>query len=208
MPDLTHEANLWKEGYGIVAGIDEAGRGPLAGPVSAAAVILPERYQNAVLNDSKQLTENVRERLYAEITGDTDICWSSAMVEPVEIDKINILRATWKAMRLAFESMEQQPDIALIDGKPIKDFPAPHRALVKGDSLSLSIAAASIIAKVERDRLMVEYAERYPEYGFERHKGYGTAQHRKALQKHGPCPIHRLSFAPVAQSELDFSGEC
>tara|TARA_R110000850_G_scaffold157824_1_gene281866 strand:- start:3334 stop:3945 length:612 start_codon:yes stop_codon:yes gene_type:complete len=201
MPDLKYERALRKEGYPVIAGIDEAGRGPLAGPVSAAAVVLPLRYSHNVLNDSKKLSEKVREELYEEITGDKRIRWASAMVEPAEIDDINILRATWEAMRRAFEQLDPAPDIALIDGKPIKGFGAPHRALVKGDSLSLSIAAASIIAKVERDRLMRQYAEQYPEYSFERHKGYGTKVHCEALKKHGPCPIHRRSFAPVSQWE-------
>jgi len=203
MPDLFHEKQLQVEGFRLVAGIDEAGRGPLAGPVTAAAVILPDDYTNRVLNDSKKLTERVRDELYEEITRDERIRWSSAMVESGEIDKINILKATWRAMATAFESLIPRADVALIDGRPVRDFPGMHRALVKGDCLSLSIAAASIIAKVERDRLMLAYAERFPEYGFDRHKGYGTAQHLAALRKHGPCPIHRWSFAPVSQAELE-----
>ena len=170
-----------------------------------AAVVLPENYSHSVLNDSKQLSKRQREDLYKEITGDERIDWASALVEAPEIDEINILKATWAGMRRAFLKLDPTADVALIDGKPIKGFPAEHRALVKGDSLSLSIAAASIIAKVERDRLMIEYAEKYPEYGFERHKGYGTKAHREALREHGPCPIHRRSFAPVSQMELDLS---
>lgn len=198
MPDLSYEKALRKEGYPVVAGIDEAGRGPLAGPVSVAAVVLPVGYEHSVLNDSKQLSEKKREILYEEITNDPQIRWASVMVGSDEIDEINILQATWEGMRRSFLRLEPQPDFALIDGKPVKDFPAPHRGLVKGDSLSLSIAAASIIAKVERDRLMMKYAATYSEYGFERHKGYGTALHKAALAKYGPCPIHRRSFAPVA----------
>lgn len=205
MPDLSHELSLAEEGFQRIAGIDEAGRGPLAGPVSVAAVVLPKNYSHSVLNDSKQLSESQREDLYEEITGDERIDWASALVEAPEIDEINILKATWAGMRRAFLKLDPTADVALIDGKPIKGFPTEHRALVKGDSLSLSIAAASIIAKVERDRLMVEYAEKYPEYGFERHKGYGTKAHREALREHGPCPIHRRSFAPVSQMELDLS---
>ena len=205
MPDLSHELSLAEEGFQRIAGIDEAGRGPLAGPVSVAAVVLPENYSHSVLNDSKQLSESQREDLYEEITGDERIDWASALVEAQEIDEINILKATWAGMRRAFLKLDPTADVALIDGKPIKGFPTEHRALVKGDSLSLSIAAASIIAKVERDRLMMEYAEKYPEYGFERHKGYGTKAHREALREHGPCPIHRRSFAPVSQMELDLS---
>ncbi len=204
MPDLSHELQCHSDGYPVVAGIDEAGRGPLAGPVSVAAVVLPEGFSHPKLNDSKQLSEKVRESIYEEILGNDEIRWASVMVEPKEIDEINILQATWEGMRRSFLKLKPTPDIALIDGKPVRDFTAPHRALVKGDSISLSIAAASIIAKVERDRLMVEYAKRYPEYGFERHKGYGTQLHRDALREHGPCPIHRHSFAPVAQAEFDF----
>lgn len=198
MPDLSHEESLNREGFPTVAGIDEAGRGPLAGPVSAAAVVLPNGYCHSVLNDSKALTASKRQELYEEITNDSRIAWASSMVEPEEIDEINILQATWKAMRLAFSQLQPVPDIALIDGKPIGGFPGKHRALIKGDSISLSIAAASIIAKVQRDHLMVSYAEKFPEYGFDRHKGYGTKQHREALERYGPCPIHRKSFAPVA----------
>jgi len=205
MPDLFHESQLRSEGFVIIAGIDEAGRGPLAGPVTAGAVVLPDDYRHSVLNDSKKLTVKQREVLYAELLADDRVHWSAASVEPEEIDRINILRATWRAMGAAFKQLARPADIALIDGRPVRDFPGEHRALVKGDSLSLSIAAASIIAKVHRDRLMVEYASRYPEYGFERHKGYGTAQHLAALRRHGPCPIHRRSFAPVSQLELDFT---
>lgn len=203
MPDLFHEKKLRNEGYGLVAGIDEAGRGPLAGPVTAGAVILPDDYTHRVLNDSKQLSEKAREQLYEEITGDERIRWSSASIEPEVIDTINILQATWRAMAAAFEKLIPRPEVALIDGRPVRGFPGEHRALVKGDSLSLSIAAASIIAKVERDRLMLTYADQYPEYGFDRHKGYGTAQHLAALKLHGPCPIHRRSFAPVAEAQLE-----
>jgi len=205
MPDLFHEIRLRSEGFIIIAGIDEAGRGPLAGPVTAGAVVLPDDYRHSVLNDSKALTERQREALYAELLADDRVHWSAACVEPEEIDRINILRATWRAMGAAFRQLARPADIAIIDGRPVRDFPGEHRALVKGDSLSLSIAAASIIAKVHRDRIMVEYASRYPEYGFDQHKGYGTAQHLAALRRHGPCPIHRRSFAPVSQMELDFT---
>lgn len=205
MPDLTHELQLRREGFRIIAGIDEAGRGPLAGPVTAGAVVLPEDYHHFTLNDSKKLSHKQRETLYAELTGDERVHWSVACVEAGEIDRFNILRATWRAMGAAFQQLSRRADIALIDGRPVQDFPGEHRALVKGDSLSLSIAAASVIAKVHRDRLMVDYAICYPEYGFEQHKGYGTAQHLAALRRHGPCPIHRRSFAPVSQLELDFT---
>ncbi|MEC5128926.1 ribonuclease HII [Verrucomicrobiales bacterium BCK34] len=201
MPDLFYESQLREEGYSTIAGIDEAGRGPLAGPVSAAAVVLPADYTHSVLNDSKQLSESKRELLYEELTNDKRIRWASTLISAEKIDEINILQATYLAMRLSFEQLKPRPKIALIDGKPIKHFTGKHRALVKGDSLSLSIAAASIIAKVERDRLMIEYDKEYPGYGFARHKGYGTAAHREALMKLGPCPIHRRSFAPVALAE-------
>lgn len=201
MPDLSEENQLRTEGFGRVAGIDEAGRGPLAGPVVAAAVVLPPGFDHPGLDDSKKLTARKREQLYSELTTSGEVEWAVSRVDEKEVDRINILQATWKAMRLAFSQLEPAPDIALIDGKPIGGFPAPHRAIVKGDSLSLSIAAASILAKVERDRWMVACAERYPGYGFEKHKGYGTKAHREAIQRLGPCPIHRRSFAPVSEME-------
>lgn len=203
MPDLSHERALKKEGFATVAGIDEAGRGPLAGPVSAAAVVLPPRFKHPVLTDSKKLSEKQREQLYEEIVGNDKILWASAFVEPEEIDRINILQATYAAMARAFQKLSPQPEVALIDGKPVKGFPGEHRALVKGDFLSLSIAAASVIAKVERDRRMMAYAEEFPGYGFERHKGYGTKIHLEGLAKLGPCRIHRRSFAPVALAAKD-----
>lgn len=204
MPDLDLERQFQGEGYPVIAGIDEAGRGPLAGPVVAAAVILPADFSHPTLNDSKQLTAPRREALYGEITSHAGITWASAAVEPEEIDRINILQATYLAMRTAVIALSRMPDAVLIDGKPVPRFPLPHRGVVKGDSLSLSIAAASIIAKVERDRIMCDFAETYPAYGFEKHKGYGTRKHLESLKIHGPCPIHRRSFAPVAQMTLDF----
>lgn len=192
------------EGFTIVAGIDEAGRGPLAGPVSAAAVILPNDFEHQLLNDSKQLSESKREALYEELTANPAIVWSSAQCSPKEIDQINVLRATHLAMQRAAEGLPTPPDAVLIDGLPFPGFPIRQNALVKGDSLSFSIAAASIIAKVERDRLMIEYAKEFPEYGFEKHKGYGTKFHLTQLERHGPCPIHRHSFRPVAQLSLPF----
>ncbi|MCL4108139.1 UNVERIFIED_CONTAM: hypothetical protein GTU68_055839 [Idotea baltica] len=198
MPDLSYERKARRRGYKIIAGIDEAGRGPLAGPVVAGAVILPPRFRHSVLNDSKQLSEKKREALYEEITApDSKIIWAAGIVHAPEIDEINILQATWKAMRLAFEGLSVEADIALIDGKPIKGFPKPHDGIIKGDSKSLSIAAASIIAKVTRDRMMLDYAKQFPEYLFEKHKGYGTAAHLEALDNHGACELHRRTFAPV-----------
>lgn len=202
MPDLKREDVLRSDGYQIIAGIDEAGRGPLAGPVSAAAVVLPQGFTHELLDDSKKLTERRRELLYEELTGCDDIQWSHAYAEVEEIDDINILKATHAAMARATEGLSKQPDYCLIDGLAVAGFPFASEGIVKGDGISLSIAAASIIAKVSRDRLMVQYAEKYPGYGFERHKGYGTKVHLEALRKLGPCPIHRRSFAPVAQLEM------
>ena len=205
MPTIDHENRLRAAGFRIVAGIDEAGRGPLAGPVCVAAVVLPDDFTHALLNDSKQLSEVKRERLYEEITGDSRIRWHCVSIQPDEIDRINILQATWEGMRRAALGLQPVPNAALIDGKPVKNFPLHQVALVKGDSLSYSIAAASIIAKVTRDRLMVEMARQHPEYGFEIHKGYPTPAHLAALKQHGPCPHHRRSFRPVAQLELDLA---
>ena len=199
---LKHECALHRQGWVRVAGLDEAGRGPLAGPVVAAAVVLPERFRHRELDDSKKLSERTRERLYAEITGHSKISWAFAVVEAEEIDRLNILNATHEAMRRAFAALLFAPDHALIDGLPVLPFPVPQTALVGGDGLSLSIAAASVIAKVTRDRLMVEMETRYPAYGFAQHKGYGTALHLAKLRAHGPCPIHRQSFSPVRQALL------
>ncbi len=203
MPTLDHENQLRAAGHAIVAGIDEAGRGPLAGPVTVAAVVLPSDFTHAVLNDSKQLTEKKREAIYEEITADPRIRWHCCVIEPGEIDRINILQATWEGMRRSALALDPRPDAVLIDGKPVKKYPLPQVALVKGDSLSFSIAAASVIAKVTRDRIMLRLAEEFPQYGFEIHKGYPTPKHLAALKKHGPCPQHRRSFGPVAQLELN-----
>jgi ribonuclease HII len=196
--DLRHEDALRAGGCGRIAGIDEAGRGPLAGPVVAAAVILPASYSHCVLNDSKQLTERQRGNLHGELTTSPEIVWSVAVVEVDEIDRLNILRATHEAMRRAVAALAAPPDHALIDGLPVHPFPLPQTALVGGDALSLSIAAASVIAKVTRDRLMLALDAAHPGYGFAQHKGYGTPQHLATLRAHGPCAIHRRSFAPVA----------
>lgn len=202
MPDLSLETACRSRGLRVIAGIDEAGRGPLAGPVSAAAVILPEDFRSEELNDSKKLSATRRERLYEELTSDPAVRWGLAFAEPGEIDRINILRATHAAMARAVEDLPVAVDFCLIDGLPVKGFPHPHEGVVKGDGLSLSIAAASIIAKVSRDRRMLEAAGEFPAYGFERHKGYGTKAHLEALRRHGPCRIHRRSFQPVAQRTL------
>lgn len=199
LPNLRYESELRANGHTLIAGIDEAGRGPLAGPVSAAAVILPEKFCLIGLNDSKKLSAKRRDQLFDAITTRDDIFWSVVLVDAAEIDEINILRATHAAMARAFAGLPVKADAALIDGLPVKGFPAPQRALVKGDSLSLSIAAASILAKVTRDRLMIDFGREYPHYGFESHKGYGTKQHLVALEQHGPCPLHRRSFRPITE---------
>ncbi len=199
MPDLRLERELIEAGTEPVAGIDEAGRGPLAGPVAAAAVILPPGYRHDILDDSKKLTARRREGLFEELTTDPGVCWGLAFAEVPEIDERNILRATHAAMGRAALALGSRPAFCLIDGLDVPQFPLDSRGVVKGDGISLSIAAASIIAKVSRDRRMEELAEEFPVYGFERHKGYGTRIHMEALREHGPCREHRRSFAPVAE---------
>lgn len=188
-----YEEALIKHGYATVAGVDEAGRGPLAGDVFAAAVILPNDFLPEGLNDSKKLSEKKRERLYDEITKNA-VAFSIGRASAEEIDEINILQATYVAMRRAAEGLSVLPDYVLIDGNPIEGMPFPNASIVKGDSLSLSIAAASILAKVSRDRYMKEMEALYPGYGFSVHKGYGTKAHKEAVFEKGPCPIHRRSF--------------
>ena len=198
MPDLFFEKNLVESGYKYIAGVDEAGRGPLAGPVVAAAVILPEEFSSNQLNDSKKLSSSKREKIYNELMNvDSKVISAFAVIDEVVIDKINILRATHKAMAQASSNLSIEPSFVIIDGMPIKDFPFNNESIIKGDSKSLSIAAASVIAKVERDRIMLNYSKEYPEYKFDKHKGYGTKLHLDALKKFGPCKIHRKSFAPV-----------
>jgi len=186
------EKRLNAEGYTRVAGVDEAGRGPLAGPVVAACVILPKGILLPGIDDSKKLTEKKRESLYADIV--REAVYNIACVGAEEIDAINILNATHAAMKAAVAGMRVAPDHTLIDGLPIKAAGFLYTPIIGGDGKSVSIAAASILAKVYRDSLMREYALRYPEYGFERHKGYGTAAHMEAIRRYGPCPIHRRSF--------------
>lgn len=204
MPDDALESVLRRRGLKSVAGVDEAGRGPLAGPVSAAAVVLPAGWRCPGLDDSKKLGAARREKLFEAITSDASVVWSLAWAEPEEIDRINILRATHVAMARAVAGLAVAVDHCLIDGLPVRDFAWPHDGIVKGDGRSLSIAAASIIAKVSRDRRMLEFAREFPQYGFERHMGYGTKAHLEALRVHGPCRLHRRSFQPVAQLALPF----
>ena len=194
MPDYTFEKTARDEGFLTVCGVDEAGRGPLAGPVCAAAVILPDGLVIDGLNDSKKLSEKQRERLYDEIVSSA-VSWSVAFADVEEIEEYNILEATFIAMNRAIDGLSVKPDMALIDGnRAPRGAKLPCRTVIKGDSLSCSIAAASVIAKVTRDRLMTEYAKEYPQYGFEKHKGYGTAAHYRAVDESGLCPIHRPSF--------------
>ena len=180
-------------GLRLICGVDEAGRGPLAGPVCAAAVILPEHLQISGLNDSKKLTDKKRLELFPVIQ-EQAIAYGIGLASEQEIDEINILQATFLAMRRALEQLTVRPEIALIDGNRETDFGLPVKTVVKGDSLSANIAAASVLAKVTRDNIMVELAQQYPEYGFEIHKGYGTKAHYEALRTYGPCPIHRKTF--------------
>jgi len=203
--DRQRRAKMWifeREHYAAggyhVAGVDEAGRGPLAGPVAVAAVILPSGFWRPGLNDSKQVPPDERERLYAEIVANA-LAWSIQVVPVEVIDEINILEATRLGMRDVLRALAPTPDLALIDGWALPDCPVPQRNLIGGDALSASIAAASILAKVERDRLMVELDPLYPGYGFARHKGYYTQEHLDALNRLGPCPLHRQSFAPVRE---------
>ena len=180
-------------GLHLICGVDEAGRGPLAGPVCAAAVILPEHLQIPGLTDSKKLTDKKRRELFP-IIQEQAIAYGIGLASESEIDEINILQATFLAMGRALEQLSVRPALALIDGNRETDFGLPVKTVVKGDSLSANIAAASILAKVTRDNLMMELAQQYPEYGFEIHKGYGTKAHYEALRTYGPCPIHRKTF--------------
>ena len=204
MPDLSFEIALQNPGLRRIAGIDEAGRGPLAGPVAAAAVILPLNFSCAGLDDSKKISAAKREVLYEQLTTDPEIVWAVATADREEIDRLNILKATHLAMWRAAGALNPLPDYCLIDGLPVKNFPLPHDGIIKGDGLSLSIAAASIIAKVTRDRIMRELDREFPQFGFAKHQGYGTKMHLEALRNHGPCRHHRRSFQPVAQLSLPF----
>ena len=194
MTDLyQYENSLRGEGYTLICGVDEAGRGPLAGPVCAAACILPARLTIEGLNDSKKLSEKRREALYDQIT-ENALAWAVCLVDEKIIDEINILQATYRAMRGAVERLKLRPDLCLVDGNRDPGLGLPTRTVVKGDATCASVAAASILAKVTRDRLMLEYDAQYPGYGFAVHKGYGTRAHYAAVAELGLCPIHRRSF--------------
>lgn len=187
------ENKLFEMGYTMIAGVDEAGRGPLAGDVYAAACILPADCLIEGLNDSKKLSEKKREKLYDEIT-QTAACWAVATASVAEIDELNILNATHLAMNRAIDKLNILPDYVLVDGNSMRGLLLPYETVIGGDALSVSIAAASILAKVSRDRYICEMAAQYPEYGFEKHKGYGTKVHVEALKQYGPCPLHRTTF--------------
>lgn len=191
------ENELKEQGFLYIAGVDEAGRGPLAGPVVAAACILLDGVVFKHLNDSKKLSAEIREDLFEEMSASKQVVFSVGMIDVNTIDQINILQATFRAMQKAVETLARQPDYLLIDGNQLPCFDIPSRTLVKGDRLSVSIAAASIFAKVTRDRLMQEWDQKYPEYGFKQHKGYATEQHISAIYKYGPTPIHRKTFDPI-----------
>jgi len=199
---FRYEKKLRAIGFIRIAGIDEAGRGALAGPVVAAAVILPEKFRHGKLNDSKQLAPEVREEVYVDLTSNGEIAWAIGIIDHAEIDRINILRATHRAMRAALAALASPPEHVLIDGLPVFPFPLPQTAIIDGDCYSKSIAAASVIAKVTRDRIMREFCAQFPQYCFSQHKGYSTELHLSRLHEFGPCPIHRRSFEPVAQPLL------
>lgn len=204
MPDFSLEIELRSQGSLIIAGIDEAGRGPLAGPVYAAAVVLPEGFECPGLDDSKKLSAAKREEIYEFLISHVSIDYAVASADLEEILAFNILGATHLAMRRAVCGLKSAPCHCLIDGLPVREFPYPQKAVVKGDGLSLSIAAASVLAKVSRDRWMREVDREFPQYGFIRHQGYGTREHLEALRTHGPCRHHRRSFQPVAQLAFSF----
>ena len=210
MPTLRYEKRAYDEGATLVAGVDEAGRGPLAGPVVAAAAILPREFRHKTLNDSKQLLPEQREEIFAELTLNPEIRWAVGISEVEVIDTYNILRATHRAMVLALDALPVRPDFVLVDGLPVKAIRIRQRAIVGGDAKSFSIAAASVIAKVTRDRLMLKLHDQFPQYNFAQHKGYGTPEHLAALAQHGASPVHRRSFAPVRQTiepvQVEFNG--
>lgn len=214
MDMLAFEKEAWNSGLFFIAGVDEAGRGPLAGPVVAAAVAFDRdplenggSEQFVGLTDSKALSEKKRNAFFEQLVCCPFAHTAFAVIGPAEIDEINILQATWKAMASALSCLDRAPDLALVDGNPVRGLPCDSKNIVKGDAKSLSIAAASIIAKVTRDRMMLELDARHPEYGFSAHKGYGTKKHLEAIRKYGLLNCHRKTFRPIAelnQGELEF----
>ena len=199
------ETELRRQGYILLGGTDEVGRGPLAGPVVAAAVVLAPGWEDPGVDDSKKLSPKRREEL-AKAVKSSAAAWAVGICEAGEVDRINIHRASLLAMARAVEDLDQPPEYLLVDGKFIPQVKMPCEALVKGDSKSACIASASILAKVKRDAIMLKWHEEYPRYNFAANKGYGTAEHLAALREHGPCPIHRKSFGPVAQLSLGLTG--
>ena len=193
------EQNLRKQGYHHIAGTDEAGRGPLAGPVVTAAVILPADYRNELIQDSKTLTPMQREQLFVEIKN-VALSYSTTIITPKKIDEMGILNATKLGMRQAIMKLDPKPDFILTDAVPLNIMDIPQMAMVKGDARVLSIAAASILAKVTRDHLMIKAHKKYPAYAFDQHMGYGTEIHLSAIKKHGACPIHRRTFSPLTKN--------
>lgn len=208
MPTLRYEKKAYDNGAGIVAGVDEAGRGPLAGPVVAGAVVLPREFRHKTLNDSKQLTELQREAIYTELTAMPGVYWAVGISSVEIIEQYNILRASERAMHVALMGLPVKADHVLVDGHRCRAILTPQTSIIKGDAKSFSIAAASVVAKVTRDRIMVELDKEYPQYGFAVHKGYGTPDHLAAIERHGPCPIHRRTFAPIRHAlepvQMDF----
>ena len=203
---FRYEKKLRATGVVRIAGVDEAGRGALAGPVVAAAAVLPEKFRHRKLNDSKQLSPERRDEIYEQLVSSGEIGWGVGIVDHLEIDRINILRASHEAMRIALATLSSPPEHVLIDGLPVFPFPFPQTAIIDGDCYSLTIAAASVIAKVTRDRMMRDFCAQFPEYCFDQHKGYSTELHLSRLHEFGPCPIHRRSFEPVAQPLLALEG--
>jgi ribonuclease HII len=201
-PSLARERSLVRSGYRLVAGVDEVGRGPLAGPVVAAAAVLPDPWPVSGVNDSKKL-DPARRRVLAAAIKKAAVAWAVGSATPEEIDRINIHRASLLAMRRAVDALAPSPDYLLVDGRFVLELGLPQEAVVGGDASCLSVAAASILAKVERDAMMVAMHLLWPEYNFAANKGYGTAEHKRALRELGPCPLHRRSYAPVAQRYLD-----
>ncbi|MDR3195522.1 MAG: ribonuclease HII [Endomicrobium sp.] len=199
MDPFSFDKKIYDKGLRFIAGIDEAGRGPLAGPVAAAAVILPKDIIIPDLNDSKRLSEKKREKLF-DIIKEKALAYAVEIVDNTVIDQINILHATFLAMSKAVSKLQHKPELCLVDGnRKIPSLKLNQEALIEGDARSACVAAASILAKVTRDRLMLEYAKQYAVYEFEKHKGYGTKKHIEALKKHGVCPIHRVTFAPIRE---------
>lgn len=199
---MHHEARARRKGHLRVAGVDEAGRGPLAGPVVAAACVLPEGAQIAGIDDSKKLISSERFEIFQRILSLPDVDYGIGIVEAYLIDQVNILQATFQAMLAAIAHLARPPDYLLVDGDKMPSTPIAGEAIVRGDASSQSIAAASILAKENRDGLMRAFHEEWPEYGFAAHKGYGTKKHRLAIEKYGPCPIHRMSFEPLKSWRL------